>query len=145
MTFPENTMPSAAAQEQEVSGWAVGFTVFAAIIMIMGGIFQFIVGLGAVIQANFYQLSRAYAFDMSVTTWGWVHMIAGIIVGLAGCYLFTGNLMARIIAVGIAMLAIVINFFFIPYYPIWSLLIIGVMIGTIWALIAHGRDIAMQE
>jgi hypothetical protein len=29
----------------------------------------------------------------------------------------------------------------LPYYPVWSILIIAVDVLVIWALTAHGRDI----
>jgi hypothetical protein len=35
-----------------------------------------------------------------------------------------------------------LNFMWLPYYPLWSMLIIALDVIVIWALIAHGRDIA---
>jgi hypothetical protein len=115
----------------------MGFVVFAGAMMIMGGIFQFIQGLAAVIQDDFFVLTRNFAFDLDVTTWGWVHMVTGAVVVLAGFYVFTGNLAARMVGITIAILSGIINFFFIPYYPVWSLLIIAIDIGVVWALATY--------
>jgi hypothetical protein len=133
----EGAMGSGATPRSRVGPWTLGFVVFAGAMMIMGGIFQFIQGLAAVINDDFFLLTRNYAFDLDVTSWGWVHMITGIVVMLAGFYVFTGNLAARMVGIAIALISAVINFFYIPYYPVWSLLIIAIDIGVIWALATY--------
>ena len=45
----------------------------------------------------------------------------------------------------VAIISAIANFAFLPYYPLWASLIIGVDVAVIWALTAHGRDIAMEE
>jgi hypothetical protein len=120
--------------------WAMGFITFAGVMMIVAGTLWFFQGLAAVIEDEFYVVTENYAFDLDVSTWGWIHMAGGIILGLAGLFLFTGNMAARIVAVFAAVLAIVANFLYVPYYPVWSLLIIALCIGIIWAVVAHGRD-----
>ena len=127
-------------ESTEGNVWAMGFITFAGVLMIVTGTLWFFQGLAAVIEDQFYVVTANYAFDLDVTTWGWVHMIGGIVLGLAGLFLFTGNMAARILAVFIAALSIIANFLYVPYYPVWSLLIIAMNIGIIWALVAHGRD-----
>jgi hypothetical protein len=135
----------ATEQQETVSPWAVGFAVFAGVLMIMAGAFQFIQGLAAVIEDEFFVIGREYAYDLDVSTWGWVHMVIGAIVALAGFYIFTGNLLARIIGIALALVAAITNFFYIPYYPVWSILIIAICIGVIWGLASAGREKAMME
>jgi hypothetical protein len=104
----------------------------------MGGLFQFFEGLAAVIEDDFFVLGRNYAYEVDVTTWGWIHMGVGAVVALAGFGVFSGQLWARVIGIGVALAAAVVNFFYIPYYPVWSILIIAVSIVIIWALaVAH--------
>ena len=43
--------------------------------------------------------------------------------------------------IAVAALSAVLNFMWLPYYPVWSILIIAVDVLVIWALTAHGRDI----
>ena len=71
----------------------------------------------------------------------------GIIVTLAGFALFGGSVWARSIAVVLAVFSMIVNFAFIPFYPLWSVVIIALDIGVIWAVTAHGRDVSeyMQE
>jgi hypothetical protein len=129
------------AQTREVSGWAVGFIMFAAFMMMLMGGFHAFSGLVAIIDDAFYTTPSEYFTDFDPSTWGWIHLIAGIIVFCAGVALLGGAVWARIVAVVIALLSAMINFAFIPYYPVWSILMIAISIGVIWALIAHGRDL----
>jgi hypothetical protein len=145
MSYQEQAMRGAAQPAREISGWAVGFTIFAGMVMIMAGAFQAIQGLAAVFEDDFFVLTRNYAFDLDVSTWGWIHLVWGIIVAAAGFSLFSGAVWARVVAVGIALVTGIVNFFYIPYYPVWSILIIALSIGVIWALTAHGRDIAADQ
>jgi hypothetical protein len=139
---PEPTPMSMIGVQKEPNSWAIGFAVFAGILMIVNGFFQIFQGLSAVLQDDFFVLSRAYAYDLDLTAWGWTHIVVGGIVALAGFFLFTGNIIARIVAVLAALLSMVTNFFYLPYYPVWSLLMIAIDIGIIWAVTVHGREIA---
>jgi len=122
----------------EPSGWAAGGVIFAGSILTLAGIFQAITGLVAIINDNFFVVSKNYTFDLDVTAWGWIHLIIGIIVFIVGLGLFTGAGWAAVGAIAIAMLSAIANFFFIPYYPIWSLVVIGLNVWVIWSLTRPG-------
>jgi hypothetical protein len=124
----------------DMSGWAVGFTVFAAVMMIVVGIWQAISGLVAIFENEFYVVTPNYLFELDVTAWGWIHLLVGILVALAGWGLLSGQTWARVVGITLAALSATLNFLFIPYYPFWSMLIIAVNIFVIWALTAHGRE-----
>lgn len=127
---------------REPSAWAIGFTGFAAFMMIIIGAFHIIAGIAGIYENAFYEVvTDNYVFDFSVATWGWIHLIAGIVVLLAGLWVFTGAVWARTVGVIIAVLSILANFMFLPFYPLWSILMIAVAVAVIWALTAHGRDI----
>ena len=82
-----------------------------------------------------------YIFKFDLTTWGWIHLIAGTIVALAGIALFQGAVWARTVAVILAGVSIIASFLWMPYYPLWSMVVIAFDVFVIWALTAHGRDI----
>ncbi|MGH2773838.1 MAG: DUF7144 family membrane protein [Actinomycetota bacterium] len=126
---------------QTRSGTAVGFTVFAAVMMIIVGVFHSIVGLAGILEDEFYLVTRNYILEFDATTWGWIHLIGGIVVLLAGFAVLQGSVWARTVGVILAMLSAIANFAFIPFYPVWSLVIIAVDAFVIWALTVHGRDI----
>jgi hypothetical protein len=133
--------PSAGRAAQTTSGWAVGFILFAAIMMLMVGVFQALQGLVAIFENEFYVATRNYLFQFDATTWGWIHLILGLLVAFAGWGLLSGRTWARAAAIALAVLSAISNFLFIPYYPFWSLLIIALDIFVIWAVAAHGGDL----
>ncbi|MCU1666372.1 MAG: hypothetical protein QOI36_5251 [Pseudonocardiales bacterium] len=124
----------------ETSPWKSGFVVFAGTIMIVAGVFQALAGLVALFRNEVYVIGLNYVFSFDVTTWGWIHLIIGIVVAVAGAAVLTGQLWGRIAGVGIAAVSMLTNFMFIPYYPVWSLLIIALDVFVIWALCTYTRD-----
>ncbi len=123
------------------SGFAVGMTLFAAIVMMVAGVFQAIEGLIALFNDTVYVVGQEWIFSFDVTTWGWIHLVMGLVVAVAGYFVLTGAIWARAVGVGVAALSALLNFVWLPYYPIYSLLIITMDVLVIWALTAHGRDV----
>ena len=127
------------------SGVAVGFTYFAAIMMMLSGGFEILQGLSAIIKKNLYVVNKDYIYKISVNGWGWIHLILGVIVLLAGIALLGGALWARIVGIAMAALIAIANFLWLPYYPVWAIVLIALNVVVIWALAAHGRDIAADR
>jgi hypothetical protein len=125
-------------RETEVSGWAVGGVAFAATMLLLIGTFQVIAGLVAIFDDNFYVVAPNYTFDLDASAWGWIHLILGILLVVTGYFLFARAAWAGIVALVLAVLAAVENFFFIPYYPFWSILVIALCVWVIWALTRPG-------
>jgi hypothetical protein len=123
---------------QDVSGWAVGGIVFAASMLTLIGVFQVIAGLVAVFDDEFFVVTRNYTFDLDVTAWGWLHLIIGALMVVVGLGLFGRRTWAGVTAIMLAMLSAVMNFFFIPYYPLWSIVVIALDVWVIWALTRPG-------
>jgi hypothetical protein len=127
--------------QQQPSGWAIGWTYFAAFMMMMIGVWHAIAGLAALINDEFLVLTQEYVFKFDATTWGWIHLIVGVIVVFAGFGLFSGAVWARTIGVIMAIVSGIAAFAWLPYQPFWSLLLIFAVISVIWALTVHGRDV----
>ena len=85
---------------------------------------------------------NTYYLSLDTTSWGWTHLIVGIIVFLAGLGVLAGQVWARTVGVIVAAGSAIVNFAFIPVYPVWAIVVIAIDIAIIWALTAHGRDIA---
>jgi hypothetical protein len=132
-------------QQRPISGWAIGFIVFAGVAMVTIGILHALWGLAAIINDQFFVKVNNYAFKFDVTTWGWIQLISGVIAAIAGIYLFSGAVLARAVGVVLAILSIIFNFMALPYFPIWSIVIIALDIAVIWALTVHGRDITVES
>jgi hypothetical protein len=133
-------MASTTATRSEPSGWAVGLASFAGFMLILVGAFQFFEGLAAIIKDQFYVIGPNYAYNLDVTAWGWIHLIWGVIVAGAGFGVLAGKLWARLVGIVVATLAAIAQFFYIPYYPIWAVLIIALCIACIWALSVYNTS-----
>src|SRR5215207_4894790 len=106
---------SAGRPDQTTSGWAVGFILFAAIMLIMVGIFQALQGLIAIFENEFYVATRNYLFQFDATTWGWIHLVIGLLVAFAGYGLLSGRTWARVAAIALAVLSATAK---LPVHPL---------------------------
>lgn len=138
---PTQNYRTAGHQDESPSGWATGFIVFAGVMMIMAGGFQALTGLVALFENEFYVATRNYLLQFDATSWGWIHLLLGLLVLFAGFAVLSGQTWGRVIGITLAVLSALTSFAFIPYYPFWSLAIIALDVFIIWALAAHGRDI----
>jgi hypothetical protein len=125
------------------SGWAVGLTALAGFLMLMLGSWWIIAGFVGIVNDDFFVVTQEWIFEFSTTSWGWTHLILGIVVLLAGFGLFTGAVWARTVGVILAVISGLVAFAWLPWYPVWAILFVTLSVFTVWALTAHGRDIAM--
>lgn len=126
----------------EASGWAIGWTMFASTMMLLIGFWHAIAGVVALFENEFYAVGQEYIFHFDVTTWGWVHLLLGIVIILAGLGLYRGAVWARTLGVIMAVISAIAAFAWVPYYPIWALMIAASAVFVIWALTAHGSEFA---
>jgi len=129
------------AHEHEVTGW-VGWVAFGGFLMILAGMFQAIAGLVALFQQSFYTVApNQIILIHNIHTWGWVNLIIGAVVFLAGFALFTGATWARVLGVLFAMSYAVANLVAISLYPVWSIIGITLAVLVMYALIVHGGEL----
>ncbi|MGB4733862.1 MAG: hypothetical protein WBH19_05805 [Candidatus Nanopelagicales bacterium] len=132
-------------RQENYSDAAVGWTIFASILLIMIGVFQAISGLVAIVNDTFYVVGEVWIFQFDISTWGWIHLLIGLVLALAGFFLFRGAMWARVVGIVVASIAAIANFAWLPWYPLWSIIIITVSVFVIWALSVHGRDITQVQ
>ncbi|HEX5016282.1 MAG TPA: hypothetical protein VFX15_01710 [Actinomycetes bacterium] len=123
------------------SGAAVGLTMFASVILMVVGVFQALAGLTAIVNDDVFVTVEDYLLKLDITGWGWIHLILGVVLFLAGLGLLQGQLWARTIAVILAALSAIANFLWLPIQPWWAIIVIALDIFVIWAVTTHGRDI----
>ena len=128
------------ASAQTVSPWAHGIAVFAGVVMIIGGAFQALEGLSAIVNDKYLVVapSTIYAFD--VTVWGVIHLLVGLALLVIGFFLLRGATWARAAGIVVAAISAIVNFTWLPYSPWWALVVIGVDILVIWALASYLRQ-----
>jgi len=92
----------------------VGVTLTAAIILIIGGMLHTMQGVVGLATNEFYVTTQKWIFQFDLTTWGWIHILLGIVAILAGIGLFSGAVWARTVGVIIAAISIFANFVWLP-------------------------------
>jgi hypothetical protein len=135
-------MSSSSGSQRSHSSGAVGLTMFASALLIMGGVFQFLAGLAAIVNDTTFVVGVEYIYKFDTTTWGWIHMLLGILLFFGGFALLQGAVWARTVVVILAGISAVANFLWLPYQPWWSIIILTLDVFVIWAVTVHGRDIA---
>ena len=120
---------------------AVGMIFFASVMMVMIGFFHAMYGLAALLQNDLIVAGPEYVWRLDVTTWGWIHLLGGILSGGAGGWLFSGARWAGGGGTPRALISAIANFASIPYYPFWSILIIVLDVLVIWALAVYGGEL----
>jgi hypothetical protein len=118
---------------------ATGGLLFAATIMVLAGLFQFFQGIVGIAKDQIYVTTPNYLFKFNTTTWGWIHLVLGLIVMVIGFFVFTKAPWARGFAILFVAVQMFSNFFFVPYYPFWALTLVAIDIFIIWALAAAPR------
>ncbi|RJQ92312.1 hypothetical protein D5S19_00620 [Amycolatopsis panacis] len=134
-TTPESTTPTR---------W-VGWIWFGASMMILLGLFSLIEGFVALFNDKYYVVTRQGLLVFDMTGWGWVHVIVGGLAVVAGGFLFTGMLWARIIAVILAGVNAIAQLVFLSAYPVWGTIVIALDVLVIYAIIVHGREAKVSE
>ena len=127
------------ANNRQVTGW-VGWVYFAGFMMVIMGILQMISGLTALLNDKFFLVNQERLIAFDFTTWGWIQLVMGLIVMMAGSAVVSGQMWGRVIGVILAVLSIIANFAFIAAYPIWSGIVIAVDVLIIYALTVHGSE-----
>ena len=129
---------------RDMSGW-VGWVVFAAVIMMVNGTFNAIQGLSAILRDEAYWVTRndgeTNVLTFDITSWGWIHLILGILTIIVGYLLLQGSTFARVIGIGLVCLNLIAQFAYLPIFPFWGIIGIAVSFFVLYALIVHGGEL----
>jgi len=128
------------AYEGEVSPARAGGMMLAAVLMVFSGLVTFFDGIVGIVNGTFYPTVSNYAFNFGPTGRGIVNMALGAVIFAAGVSLLLGMLWARIVGIVLAAMIGVYNFLILPWYPIWSIILVALNVYIIWALATAGRS-----
>ncbi|MFB7125922.1 MULTISPECIES: hypothetical protein [Streptomycetaceae] len=124
--------PTARGREQYP--YASGWTIFAGVMLITAGLMAIFQGSAAITHDSLLVVTRSYVYAMNTEGWGWIHLILGVFVVVAGVAVFSGAAWARIVGLVVAGLGMIANFLWLPYYPLWAIVLIAIDALVIWAL-----------
>lgn len=127
-------------QNNTPTGW-VGWAYFASFMMMLSGVLQGIAGLTGIFKSNYYLVTQGHLLVFNFTTWGWINLVLGIVIFMAGLELLRGAMWARVVAVVLATLSFIANMGFFNAYPWWSLIVMVIDVLVIYALTVHGAEL----
>lgn len=123
----------------DTDDWS-GWITFAGIMMILLGVFQLIEGLVALFSPTYFLVGEeGLVLSLSFTSWGWTHLLLGVLILAAGFGVMAGQVWARVLGIVLAGLSAIANLVFIAAYPMWSIIVIAVDIAVIFALATNRR------
>ncbi|WP_055695880.1 DUF7144 family membrane protein [Streptomyces prasinopilosus] len=125
-----HTGPAHTARQE----WATGLTVFGAVMLFLVGLLDVLRGIMAIAEDDIFVTTPRYVFEFDLTSWGWIHLVLGAIAVSVGVGLLRTATWARVTGVVVAGLVIIANFLSMPYYPVWSVVMITISGFVIWAL-----------
>jgi hypothetical protein len=116
------------------NAWADGLGIFAGAALLTVGIFQFLEGVAAAAKDDVFVTTPNYIFELDLTTWGWIHIVVGIVVAVIGGSILLGKRWALVAGIVLAVLSALLNFVWLPFYPVWAVVIIAFDVAVVWAL-----------
>ena len=130
-----HTRPAPTARQE----WATGLTAFAAVMLFLAGLLTLFRGIMAIAEDDVFVTTPNYVFEFDLTSWGWIHLALGALAMVVSAGLLKTAVWARVTGVAIAGLVIIANFLSMPYYPVWSVVMITISGFIVWALCVVGR------
>jgi hypothetical protein len=99
-------------------------------------------GIVALVNDDYYLVTKnGLVLNLDFTSWGWTHLVLGVLLGLVGVGLLAGNTAARVAGVALAALSAVVNLVFMAAYPAWSVMVIALDVIVIFSIVVHGREL----
>jgi hypothetical protein len=126
------------ATSERWSGWIS----FAGLMIIIIGGLDFFEGLIAVIRGQYYAVTPNQIVVVDLTAWGWIMMIWGVLLVLAGLGLLSGATWARWFAIVVGSLNVLAQLGFVgsSQYPLWALTVLALTLVVLYALIVRWDD-----
>ena len=132
----------AAPESRLRSGLAAGLAGFAGVLLLVAGAFQALQGLSAIVRDRLLVLTQDYLYRFDITGWGWIHLLIGLALAAVGAAILAGKVRGRVVGIGLAAVSAITQFLWLPYFPVWAVLVIALDVGVIWALTVHDPRVA---
>ncbi|MFF8383884.1 DUF7144 family membrane protein [Streptomyces kanasensis] len=119
--------------------WASAGTMFAGVLLLVQGVLGMLQGIVGIAEDDVYGVIGNYVFKFNTTAWGWIHLVLGLLLAVIGWGILRGASWARVAGVALASLAVIVNFVWLPYQPVWGFISIAIGVFVIWALCSTDR------
>lgn len=136
------TQPTTPTSEQK---WGAAGVFTAGVLLLLAGGWQILVGISALVNDQVFVVGVQYVWKFDLTVWGWIQLVLGVALVVVGVFVLRGATLAAVVAAVLATVSALLNFMWLPYQPLWAVLVIAVDVFIIWSLGAHRRDIHLLD
>ena len=111
--------------------------------MVIQGAWSIIAGISALSKhGGLFVVTASWIFEFDIPTWGWIFLLLGLVLLFTGVGILRGKFWARVLGVWIAAVTAIAAFAWLPYFPIWAVMLTVASVAVIWALFVHGNEMA---
>jgi hypothetical protein len=114
--------------------FAASATFAAGTLLLTCALLTLVLGISAIVSSHLIVIGPNYVYTLNTAGWGWVHIVLAILMAAIAFGLYFGSIWARVAAIVMASLSIVVMFVSLPYYPLWSIVVIALDVVVIWAV-----------
>ncbi|MFJ9865267.1 hypothetical protein [Streptomyces sp. NPDC101165] len=129
----QHTRPARAGK----TDWAEGGLVFAGVMLLVEGVLAVLQGISALAADDVYSRIGTYVYKINLTGWGWILLVLGVVAVVTGAGVLRRAEWARAVGIGLASLSVIAQFLFLPYSPVWALVMIAIDFFVIWSLAVY--------
>jgi hypothetical protein len=128
--------PSTRVSDQGSTGTRApgGRALFAGAMLVVAGIWNGLIGFAGLVHDTLFVRVDGYLYTVDLTVWGWAHLFAGAALAGVGVAVRRGLPWARATGIVVVGVSLLINFLFLPYHPVWSVLVIALGVAIVIAL-----------
>ncbi len=127
------SMPHARSDQPGDSGMLAGPALFGGIVLLLSGPLSILLGVTGIARDHLF-FASGYAYRLNLTAWGWIHLIIGVGLVIAGVGVLAEQPWGRWAGVTLAGISLVTQFMFLPYYPAWSIIVMVIDLLIVWSL-----------
>ena len=103
--------------------------------LVIGGSLSILLGAAGIAEDSLFRVNEGYAYSFSLTTWGWISLLIGIALGIAGLGVLAYQPWGPMAGIVTATASLITQFMFIPYYPWWSITVMTFDFLAIYTLV----------
>ena len=130
----QDPSPQVTNQETTYTRSPGGSALFAGAMLVVAGIWPGLIGFAGLVHDTLFVNVDGYLYTVDLSVWGWAHLFMGAALAAVGVAVRRGQPWARAAGIVMVGLSLLINFLFIPYHPVWSVLVIALGVTIIIAL-----------
>lgn len=133
-------MEAGQSSRPPVGGQRSTWIAFAGVMMVILGSLDALWGLAAILNNEVVVVGGHGALIFDLTTWGWVQLILGALVGLTGIGLIVGNAVARVLGISLLAINAILQIVWFSAAPLWAFLMIILDVVIIYQLMVNWSE-----